>query len=264
MPEQPVPISPIEGITIEQATADVAVAEFTGKTAPIVTIATSSKSENVIAGSTQALPVTMATASLRDAALRGNPAAQFEVASRFAEGNGVAQDSKQALLWYQRAAAAGFAPAQFRLAGMFERGIGISADRERAMVWYRRAAEQGHVKAMHNLAVLTIGDGTGRSDYAAAARWFKEAADRGLVASQFNLAVLYDSGHGVPQDLREAYKWYAAASKEGDREAGARLDVLKGKLEPSQLKQAQEDYAAWRTRFESTKANQPATASLGN
>src|SRR5207244_10242865 len=101
------------------------------------------------------------TAKLRQAAAAGDAFAQFEIASRFAEGKGVAQDHKRAFAWYERSATRGLAPAQFRLAAYFERGIGVAADRERAKVWYRRAADQGYVRAMHNLGVLTVGAGAG-------------------------------------------------------------------------------------------------------
>ena len=143
------------------------------------------------------------TAALRTAAAHGDALAQLEVATRFAEGDGVAKDHKLAFAWYERAAMRGLATAQFRLAAYYERGVGVAIDSERAKIWYRRAAEQGHVRSMHNLAVLVVGSGKDDADYAAAAHWFQQAADRGLSDSQFNLAVLYAHGRGVAKDLTE-------------------------------------------------------------
>ena len=95
-------------------------------------------------------PAGIGPAALRYAAASGDPAAQFEVAMRFAEGKGVAQDYKQALAWYQRAASRGHAAAQFRMAGYLERGVGTTPDVERAKVWYgarRRAGPRaGHAQ----------------------------------------------------------------------------------------------------------------------
>jgi TPR repeat protein len=194
------------------------------------------------------LPEGLSATSLGQAAAGGNAAAQFEVASRFADGRGLAQSHAQAFAWYQRAAMRGYAPAQFRLAALFERGAGVEVDVEKAKVWYRRAAEQGHVNAMHNLAVLTArrdGDGP---DYAAAAAWFREAAERGLTDSQYNLALLSELGLGTQKSLLEAYKWLALAARGGDKEAAVRLQQIKPRLAPGEIAAAEELIADWRPR----------------
>lgn len=184
-------------------------------------------------------------AKLRQAAADGDALAQFEIATRFAEGKGVAQDHKRAFALYERAATRGLPAAQFRLAAYFERGIGAETDRERAKVWYRRAADQGHVRAMHNLGVLSVGGRENQADYAAAAGWFRQAAERGLADSQFNLAVLHENGRGVPKDLQEAYKWFALAARSGDPVSARRLEQIKAQLEPAELEAAEQKLAAW-------------------
>jgi len=194
------------------------------------------------------LPEGLGATGLGKAAAGGDPIAQYEVASRFADGRGIAKDEAQAFTWYQRAAMHGFAPAQFRLAALLERGAGATADVERAKVWYRRAAEQGHVSAMHNLAVLIARkDGAG-PDYATAATWFREAAERGLADSQYNLGVLCETGLGVPKDVAEAYKWLALAARGGDKEAAARLLQVKTRLDVDQVAAAERQIADWRPR----------------
>jgi localization factor PodJL len=198
------------------------------------------------------------TAALRQAAADGDALAQFEIATRFAEGKGVAQDHKQAFAWYERAATHGLAAAQFRLAAYFERGIGTEPDRERAKVWYRRAADQGHVRAMHNLGVLSVGGREGSADYAAAAGWFRQAAERGLADSQFNLAVLHENGRGVAKDLQEAYKWFALAARSGDPASARRLDQIKARMEPAEIAAAEQKLAAWQP-----VATEPVTGSIG-
>jgi localization factor PodJL len=203
-------------------------------------------------------PPGLGTAALRNAAANGDALAQFEVAARLAEGNGVAQDHKQAFAWYERAAMHGLAPAQFRLAAYYERGVGVAVDTERARIWYRRAAEQGHVRAMHNLAVLVVGNGKDDADYAAAAHWFQQAADRGLTDSQFNLAVLYSVGRGVAKDLTESYKWFALAARSGDAGAARKLEEMKAQLELPEREAAEQKLVAWRA-----KAVEPAANSAG-
>jgi TPR repeat protein len=194
------------------------------------------------------LPEGLGTTDLGVAAGGGNPVAQFEVASRFAEGRGLAQSYPQALAWFQRAAMHGFAPAQFRLAHMLDRGTGTAVDIERAKVWYRRAAEQGHVNAMHNLAVLLARRDGGTPDYATAATWFREAAERGLTDSQYNLGVLCEMGLGVPKNLPEAYKWLALAARGGDTEATNRVQQIKTRLGAGDIATADRQVADWRPR----------------
>ena len=205
-----------------------------------------------------ALPTGIGSNALREAAVKGDPTAQFEIATRFAEGNGVPQDQKQAFAWYERAAMRGLASSQFRLGAYYERGIGVTADAERAKVWYRRAADQGHVRAMHNLGVLVAGRGQEQGDYAGASHWFKEAAKRGYVDSQFNLATLYAHGRGVPKDLVESYMWFALAARSGDAGSLRRLEEIKAQLDPLEIEVAERKLVAWRAEGAEAPPSRPA------
>jgi localization factor PodJL len=205
-------------------------------------------------------PAAVGPMSLRLAAAKGDPSAQFQIGLRFAEGKGVARDLGQAAAWYQRAAAQGLAAAQYRLAALFERGLGVRQDTARARSWYTRAAEQGHVKAMHNLAVLSAGRDAATGDYASAAKWFEAAAERGLADSQYNLGVLNESGLGVPKNPLAAYKWYALAAGSGDKEAARRRDALRGKLDPAAVQTVDESVAAWRPQPVDAAINDPIMA----
>ena len=153
--------------------------------------------------------------ALRAAATRGEPAAQYEMGQRYANGEGVGADLSQAAYWYGQAANQGLAIAQYRLAALYEKGRGLAQDDAQARKWYEKAALQGNVKAMHNLAVIYAeGRGT-RQDFTTAARWFGQAAELGLGDSQYNLAILQERGLGVPQDYASAYKWLSIAAKGG-------------------------------------------------
>lgn len=205
-------------------------------------------------------PATVGPLSLRLAAARGDPSAQFEVAARLAGGRGTDQDLKEAVRWYQKAATQGFPQAQYRLGSLYERGLGLKADIERARVWYRRAAEQGNVKAMHNLAVLSAGRGTGAPDYPTAMKWFKAAAERGLPESQFNLAVLFENGLGAERDMEKAYRWLAIAARSGDEEAIRRRDYVKSVIDPTVLAATDAAVASWNPQPADPMANDARTA----
>jgi localization factor PodJL len=199
-------------------------------------------------------PATVGPFSLRLAAAKGDASAQFEVASRLAEGKGLDQDLKEAAEWYHRSAASGFAMAQFRLGTLYERGLGVRRDAARAQSWYERAAAQGNVKAMHNLAVLAASRSP-KGDYESAARWFATAAEHGLADSQYNLAALYENGMGVSKDMQKAYTWLLLAAKQGDKDAAARLDVLKPKMKAGELAAADTGAANWRPKPMKSMAN---------
>ncbi len=183
--------------------------------------------------------------ALRAAAAKGNPAAEYEIAQRYAEGRGVPQNLAEAADWFDRAAKQGLAPAQFRLGGFYEKGLGVKKDLDAALSLYSAAAEAGNAKAMHNLAVLYAEGIDGKPDYQNAAKWFRKAADCGLTDSQYNLGILYGRGIGMEPNLAAAYKWFALAARDGDKESAAKRDDVGGRLDPQSLAAAKLAAQAW-------------------
>jgi localization factor PodJL len=223
----------------------------------------------------EALPVALASASpesgpvadgpqadgrigsqkLIDAAAHGDPAAAFEVAARYAEGDRLPKNLAKAAEWYERAAEGGIAVAQYRLASLYERGQGVAKDLTKAVNWYQRAADQGNVNAMHNLAVLMSVGVDGPPDQAKALQWFRAAADYGVRDSQYNLGVIYARGLGPAQDLVESYKWFAVAAREGDSDAALRREEVAEALPPADLAKARAAAEAWRVKASLAEAN---------
>ena len=183
--------------------------------------------------------------SLRTAAAKGDPAAEYEVAVRYAEGRGVQQNLDEAAEWFERAAKQGLAPAQFRLGGLYEKGLGVKKNLDTARRFYLAAGEAGNAKALHNLAVLYAEGIDGKPDYQTAARWFRKAADYGVTDSQYNLAVLYTRGIGVEQNLAEAYRWFMLAAREGDTESAEKRDEVGARLDQQALKAAAQAVQGW-------------------
>jgi localization factor PodJL len=192
---------------------------------------------------------------LRNAAAAGDPAAAFEIATRYAEGRGVGQDLATAAEWYRKSAESGVAVAQYRLSSLYERGQGVKKDLSAAVDWYQRAADQGNVGAMHNLAVLMSEGVDGTPDHARALQWFLAAGDYGVKDSQYNLGVIYARGIGTGRDMTEAYKWFAIAAAQGDTDAAARRDEVGGMLAPDQLAKARAAVQAWRVKAPLPEAN---------
>jgi TPR repeat protein len=191
------------------------------------------------------LPATIGNPALRAAALAGDPAAAYEVASRFADGRSVPQSHEEEARWLERAAKQGLAPAQFRLGGLYEKGIGVEKDLARARDLYLAAAQKGNAKAMHNLAVLCAEGVNGTRDYETAAGWFRKAADHGIKDSQYNLAILYGRGMGVKQNYAESYKWFVLAANQGDGDAAIKRDEVAAYLDPQAREAARLATQSW-------------------
>jgi localization factor PodJL len=211
------------------------------------------------ASSIDSLPASISPA-LRTAAAANDPAAEYELGARYAEGRGVPQSLPDAIRWFERAAEAGFAPAQFRLASVNEKGDGVKKDVQAARRLYLAAAGKGHAKAMHNLAVLYAEGIDGKPDYKAASEWFRKAAGYGITDSQYNLAILYARGIGVQTNLAESYRWFALAAANGDNDAARKRDEVAARLDQQALtaaKLATQTFVAEREPDEATNLKAP-------
>jgi localization factor PodJL len=184
---------------------------------------------------TERLPDAIGGPFLRNAALKGDAAAAYEIGMRYAEGKGVPVDLDEAAKWYDRAAQAGVVPAIFRLGTFYEKGLSVKKDADIARRYYVQAAERGNAKAMHNLAVLDADGGGKGADYQSASQWFRKAADRGVADSQYNLGILYARGIGVEQNLAESFKWFSLAAAQGDADAAHKRDDIAKRLDAQSL-----------------------------
>lgn len=192
------------------------------------------------------LPASIGATGIRMAALAGDPAAAFEIGSRWFEGRGVAASPAEAKKWFETAYAEGSLPAAYRLGNMYEKGFGVAKNISEARRYYTLAAEGGNVKAMHNLAVIAAEGADGKPDYKLAARWFRMAADHDVRDSQFNLGVLYARGYGVEKNLAESYRWFALASTHGDPDAIKKRDDVAKHLDPQALATVQDAVRGWK------------------
>ncbi|MGO4525027.1 hypothetical protein AB4097_09210 [Microvirga sp. 2MCAF35] len=202
-------------------------------------------------------------ASLQHAALSGDAAALYEIASRAAEGRGMVQDMRTAARLFERVSQAGLPPAQERLAMMHEKGEGVPLDLKQAAFWYERAALGGNIRAMHNLATVLASGKNGKPDYAAALRWYAEAAEYGLRDSQYNLGILLARGIGAKPDRSKAYQWFSIAADQGDPEAAQKREEIAVLLSQAEIKAAKAALELWRPRAADPVANKPPVVAPG-
>jgi localization factor PodJL len=209
--------------------------DVTGTIAAMPAAASGRNGDAVPVPPSEKLPDGIGGPVLRVAALKGDPAAAYEIGLRFAEGKGVPSNLEEAAKWYDRAARAGLIPAIFRIGTFYEKGMGLKRDADIARRYYTQAAERGSAKAMHNLAVLDADGGGAAANYTSAAQWFRKAAERGVADSQFNLGILYARGIGVEQNLAESFKWFSLAAAQGDADAARKRDDVAKRLDPQSL-----------------------------
>jgi localization factor PodJL len=227
-------------ITIQQGTAPALVAsplsasDITGAI-PTSTLPKGGRFGQIQVPPTEQIPDGIGGPVLRNAALKGDAAAAYEIGVRFAEGKGVPVNLDEAAKWYDRAANAGVIPATFRLGTFYEKGLSVKKDIDIARRYYLQAADRGNAKAMHNLAVLDADGGGKGANYKSSAQWFRKAADRGVADSQYNLGILYARGIGVEQNLAESFKWFSLAAAQGDADSGRKRDDIAKRLDPQSL-----------------------------
>ena len=92
----------------------------------------------------------------RKAAREGHAAAQFNLGTMYARGEGVKQNYDEAAKWWRKAANQGHGQAQFNLGFMYFKGYGGVQNKEEAAKWFIMAAKQGHGGAIEALAELGI------------------------------------------------------------------------------------------------------------
>ena len=88
-------------------------------------------------------------------AREGLPRAQTALGMMYAYGEGVPQDSDEALHWYRTAAEQGYPPAEYNLGIMHLEGtLTVTRSKAKAAVWLKRAALNGHQSALQRLRTV--------------------------------------------------------------------------------------------------------------
>lgn len=89
----------------------------------------------------------------------GDSKSEYELAESYFEGNGIAKDPKQGLVWLRKSAGQGYGAAEATLGffyqkGFYQNGVAIAPDAQEAANWYRKAARQNITKAQTHLSEM--------------------------------------------------------------------------------------------------------------
>ena len=136
---------------------------------------------------------------------KGDAEAQLQLGMRYAEGDGVVQNDKEAVKWFALAAQQGLAEAQYQYGHALLQGRGVV------------------------------------QDYKAAFSWIEKPAQRGYAKAQYSLGELYRFGTGTAVDKARAYLWFNLAAAQGVEAAAKERDSLVWQLKPEQIAAMQEE-----------------------
>lgn len=147
-----------------------------------------------------------AASLLRPLADSGNPVAQMELGSIYADpGSGTLLDPKEAVILYKSSAQQGYGPAEVALGKAYRLGEGTEVNKEEATYWYRQAAQQKNPtgQALYGVALL-LGDGC-KKDVEAGSALLDEAAltdsATGIMVSMFKMQLAHlDSSSAAQED----------------------------------------------------------------
>jgi uncharacterized protein len=119
----------------------------------------------------------------------------------------------------------GDAEAQRNLGWCYRLGQGVGQDTEEAVRHYGLAADQGNASERNTVWAIATNTARGgvEQSWEDAIRYYGLAADQGNASAQYNIALCYERGDGVARDLGEAVRYYRLAADHGDAKAQRNL-----------------------------------------
>ena len=187
---------------------------------------------------------------LRQSALEGVGAAQYDLACAYADGNGVPKNPRTAFRWFLKAAEVGEPESMTAVGFCYLNGEGIDPDEDAAVAWLRKAKAAGSSDADRYLTGCRIyGQGmeqdlegglaeaeqlfeaTQDQEYAyllacayadlkhdeeRARHWHERAATLGHDESMVWMGYYCRFGVGLPRNLKKAFEWYERAAEAGN------------------------------------------------
>lgn len=143
----------------------------------------------------------------------GDVEAMMKLADMYLNGEDVAQDTKESISWYTKAAEAGNTEAMKNL-GSYYLFAEDEKDPEKGLEWYTKAAETGDLESMISLGSYLIYGGDNK-DPEKGLEWLTKAADAGYTEAMYMLSSAYKYSGIVPQDLEKATEYTKKAAAAG-------------------------------------------------
>lgn len=137
--------------------------------------------------------------------------------------------------------AEGDAEAQLQLGLRYAEGDGVIQNDKEAARWFALAARQGLPEAEYHYGLMLLKGRGVVQDYHAAFNWIEKPAKRGYAKAQYSLGELYRYGTGTAINKARAYLWFNLAAAQGVDAAVKARDSLVWQLKPEQVVEMQEE-----------------------
>ena len=144
-------------------------------------------------------------------------------------------DYETAVAEWRGPAGQGDADAQFNLGQAYRLGRGVEQNTRQAEVYYAKAAAQGHLKAADNLGLLLFQNGRREE----AMPYVVDAAERGDPRAQYLLGIAHFNGDLVARDWVRAYALITLANAAGLPQAASAMQQMDTHIPLDQRQQAQ-------------------------
>ena len=177
---------------------------------------------------------------MKKSAEQGYPPAKHSLAHMYEDGQGTSKNPTEAFNWFLSSANSGNKDSFFAVAYAYDTGKGVMRDLGQAERWYRAAAGNGDIGAMNNLSLIYKNQSYSGYSLERAFEWAKKSALNGNGYGQNTLGTMYQSGQGVGRDWSEALAWYIVAARNGSPHAPDNLRRLENRISDERRKQAEE------------------------
>jgi TPR repeat protein len=154
--------------------------------------------------------------------------AQYELAVRYQNGNGVERNDAESVRWLQEAARLGNGDAQFELGNAYLKGRGVAQDPVAAYACYVLAGANGNAASEQALKSMTA-----------------TLTSSQIAQVRATVAEMYLQGRGTPQDSVAAYTWFTLAESAGSADSGSAKRALAGKMSKAQIAAARRHASEW-------------------
>jgi len=142
----------------------------------------------------------------------------------------------------------GVARAQNALGTMYLTGEGIPQDSKEAVKWYRLSAEQGFALGQNNLGLMYDNGHGVPEDSKEAVKWYRLAAEQGFAKAQFAMGAMYFEGQGVSKDYVLAHMWWNLSTSNGHKSAIHNRNIVEKKMSKQQIEKAQRLARNWKPK----------------
>ncbi len=151
------------------------------------------------------------------AAYLGSIEAMNYVGNIYYMGEAVPRDEALAFKWYKKAADLGSSIAMNYIGNMYYEGRCVPLSFQKAHYWYNKAIAKGNFSAMFNLGYIYYEQHMKRQGVSF--EMDLQAAEEGNIEAMYHIAYSYHWGEGTDQDYKAAKQWYEVLAKKGEKAA---------------------------------------------